>query len=96
MSRMDRYQDPELIERLAGEYVLGTLRGLARARFERLAEERPHVRHAVDDWVQRLAPLAQQIPEVAPPRRVWRVSKPSYESRAHCLSVSSGRVAASG
>ena len=30
------YNNPELRDVLAGEYVLGTLRGKARARFERL------------------------------------------------------------
>ncbi len=71
MPGIDRYQDPELIERLAAEYALGTLRGLARVRFERLAQERPYVREAADAWARRLAPLARAVAEVTPPARVW-------------------------
>ncbi len=72
MSRIDRYQDRELVERLAAEYVLGTLRGLARARFEALAGQRPYIRSTVEMWEQRLHPLGVQAPSVPPPRRVWR------------------------
>jgi anti-sigma-K factor RskA len=72
MPGIDRYRDPELVARLAAEYVLGTLRGLARARFERLAVERPSVRRAIDAWERRLVPLARGVEEVLPPARVWR------------------------
>ena len=41
------YRDPQLIDQLAGEYVLGTLTGAPRARFERLLRERADVRSAV-------------------------------------------------
>ena len=38
---------PEVIDRLASEYVLGTLEGGARRRFQQLMLERPAVRVAV-------------------------------------------------
>lgn len=72
MSRIERYQDPEVYERLAGEYVLGTLRGGALRRFERLMGERPYIRHAVDTWEERLNPLAEILPEMMPDPRVWK------------------------
>ncbi|HHB13191.1 MAG TPA: hypothetical protein ENK62_08335 [Chromatiales bacterium] len=72
MPRLDRYQDPELVDRLAAEYVLGTLRGLARARFEALCNQRSYIRAAVEAWERRLAPLAGRAGAVAPPARVWR------------------------
>ncbi|GIL39828.1 anti-sigma factor [Roseiterribacter gracilis] len=58
------------IERLAGEYVLGTLRGPARRRFARLLDEDPHVRAEVDAWNRRLAPLERAATPVPPPTRV--------------------------
>jgi len=72
MSRVKRYQDPEVYERLAGEYVLGTLRGGALRRFERLMHERPHIRYAVDTWEDRLNPLAESLPDTVPDPRVWK------------------------
>jgi anti-sigma-K factor RskA len=72
MSRVKRYQDPEVYERLAAEYVLGTMKGRALARFERLLYERPYIRYAVEMWEEKLNPMIETIPEVAPPKRVWQ------------------------
>ncbi len=72
MSGVRRYQDPELYERLAAEYVLGTLRGRARARFERLLRERPYIRYAVEVWEARLNPLAEALPPERPDPAVWQ------------------------
>lgn len=66
------YNQPELLDRLAAEYVLGTLRGRARARFERMLLDLPEARAAVDEWQSRLGGLADAIPEQTPPARVWR------------------------
>jgi anti-sigma-K factor RskA len=65
------YDRPELLDRLAAEYALGTLRGPARRRFERLLRDLPAARAAVHAWQQRLAGLATSIPAATPPRRVW-------------------------
>ncbi len=67
-----RYSNPQLIERLAAEYVLGTLHGGARRRFERLLADRFDVRLAVTVWEKRLTPLANSIAPVKPPAHVWR------------------------
>ena len=68
---MDYRRHPELIERLAAEYALGTLRGQARKRMQRLAREDAVVRRAIAEWEARLVPMASAVPEVEPPRRVW-------------------------
>ena len=52
------YRDPQLIDQLAGEYVLGTLTGAPRARFERLLRERADVRSAVWRWESYLGGLS--------------------------------------
>lgn len=67
-----RYRDPNLRTMLAGEYVLGTLAGRARRRFERLLEEDPVLRGEVQSWEAMLSPLAESLPEQAPRARVWR------------------------
>ncbi|HEX2013240.1 MAG TPA: anti-sigma factor [Roseateles sp.] len=65
------YSRYELAEKLAAEYALGTLRGGARRRFERLLPAHPGLQQALQDWQQRLQPLAAPVAPVEPPARVW-------------------------
>ena len=68
-----RYRNkPELQDRLAAEYVLGTLRGRARLRFQSWLRDDAALRRIVTEWEQRLAPMAAGVAEVAPPGRVWK------------------------
>jgi anti-sigma-K factor RskA len=64
---MVRYDRPELRDRLAAEYALGTLHGSARRRFERLLVTNRALRDAVSEWQDRLAPLGEGLEPVAPP-----------------------------
>ena len=64
--------DAALVDNLASEYVLGTLRGPARRRFDRLMTDRADVRFAVWRWERRLNGLAEGIVPKKPPRRVWK------------------------
>ncbi len=57
---------------LAAEYVLGTLRGKARDRFELWLRSDPQLRQEVNAWQEHLLPLATALPEQAPSERVWR------------------------
>ena len=66
------YHTPELRERLAAEYVLGTMPALARRRFERLLAADPELRRAVADWHSRFDPIDRGAPAQEPPARVWR------------------------
>jgi anti-sigma-K factor RskA len=67
-----RYDDPQLRELLAGEYVLGTLPARARARFERLMRADPELARLVDLWSARLSPLDAPTRPEPPPPRVWQ------------------------
>ncbi len=67
-----RYEDPELRERLAAEYVLGTLPIRSRRRFERLMTEDPALARVVAVWADRLAPIDAATVAEEPPARVWR------------------------
>jgi anti-sigma-K factor RskA len=66
-----KYADPELGDRLAADYALGTLRGPARRRFERLLSRDAQLRDLAEDWEFRVNLLAESAPAVAPPPRVW-------------------------
>jgi anti-sigma-K factor RskA len=65
------YGNPRLADALAAQYVAGTLRGRARARFEALLPSHPALQRAVREWQGRLMPLTGVLPEQAPPARVW-------------------------
>ena len=69
---MVTYKNPELRDKLAAEYVLGTLIGRARARFQSLLRYDAGLKQLVADWEARLAPLALAAGEIAPSPRVWR------------------------
>jgi anti-sigma-K factor RskA len=66
------YSRPILADRLAAQYVLGTLRGGARGRFETLLPAHPALRDAVTGWQARLASLASVVAPVEPSPATWR------------------------
>lgn len=68
---MNLIQHPELLDRLASSYALGTLRGGARRRFETLAREQAPVRAAALIWQSRLASLNELQPQAQPSPAVW-------------------------
>ena len=63
---------PDRAGALAAEYVLGTLRGRARQRFERVARTNRALADAVREWEERLLPLAEALPPVVPPAHIWQ------------------------
>lgn len=67
-----KYESALLIDELAARYVLGTLRGPARRRMERICQQNVSARKAVLRWEDRLAELADQAAPVQPPAVVWR------------------------
>ncbi len=66
-----RYTHPALLEHLASNYVLGTLRAGARRRFERLLADRADVCALVTQWEIRLGQLAVSVAPVKPSARLW-------------------------
>jgi anti-sigma-K factor RskA len=65
------YSRPSLADRLAAEYVLGTLQGPARRRFEALLPAHPALRQAKQAWERRLVQLSEATPPVTPSPQVW-------------------------
>jgi anti-sigma-K factor RskA len=66
-----RYDNAATRQALAAEYVLGSLRGPARRRFERLMAQRPDWREEVERWSEQLAGFAASVPEAPPAPAVW-------------------------
>lgn len=67
-----RYRDSQVQEQLAREYVLGTMSAAVRRRFQRLLHADAGLQAHVREWEQRLQPLADGVPALPPPHRVWR------------------------
>ncbi len=65
------YRNPDLATQLAGRYVIGTLRGPARRRFERLVVTEPAIDREVRQWERWLQPLADGVPPIDPPHEIW-------------------------
>jgi anti-sigma-K factor RskA len=66
-----KHDDPKLIDALAAEFVLGTLGGRARRRFERWRSKEWHVERRVQAWEERLAGLALRLTPMRPSPHVW-------------------------
>jgi anti-sigma-K factor RskA len=68
---MNLTQHPELLDRLAASYALGTLRGRPRNRFEAMAREQAPVRAAALIWQARLSSMAELQYSAQPAPAVW-------------------------
>ena len=66
------YGRSELADALAADYVIGTMPGAARRRFEALLPAHAGLRRATAEWQERLMPLTAAIDPVQPSGDVWR------------------------
>ncbi|WP_370153048.1 MULTISPECIES: anti-sigma factor [Pseudomonadota] len=87
-----KVEHPRLKQALAAEYVLGTLAGRARRRFERLLAARSDLRDEVRWWERRLAPLQHGFTPQTPRDVVWA----AIEKQINASKVTPLRVAAGG
>lgn len=71
--------NPALQDKLASEYVLGTLRGGARRRFEKWLMQDAALRQITEKWEAHLVPMAEFSVPVPAPKTVW----PALEKRLH-------------
>jgi anti-sigma-K factor RskA len=77
------YGRSDLADALAAEYVLGTLRGGARRRFEALLPAHAALREATAMWQERLMPLTAALEPVQPAGEVWRRISDRLDRRRH-------------
>jgi anti-sigma-K factor RskA len=87
------YSKPELADRLAAEYVLGTLRGPARRRFETLLLAHPALERARQDWERRLSPLSSVSTPVSPSSLAWTRIEQRLFAEAAMVSAAGTAVA---
>ncbi len=66
------YGRSDRADALAADYVIGTLRGAARRRFEALLPAHAELREATMAWRDRLMPLTAVLAPVQPSSEVWR------------------------
>ena len=90
----------DVLDLLAAEFVLGTLAGAARRRFERWRDADPFVERRVRAWEDRLAGLAFQLEPVTPSPGVWvsieRQIGPVLQGRWRALAASIAAIAVLG
>lgn len=67
-----KLQNPELQDMLAAEYILGTLHGRARLRFEYYMTLIPALRISVQRWSEKLHGLDAALKPVIPKKCVWK------------------------
>jgi len=60
------------LDAVCGEYVVGTLRGAARRRFERALREEPLVAQRLRHWQGNFTPRSTPMIEVPPSPQVWK------------------------
>lgn len=60
---------------LAAEYVIGTLQGLARRRYETYLDTYPELRQAIKQWQGDFDSLVDTLPEVKPNSTLWEQIK---------------------
>jgi anti-sigma-K factor RskA len=87
-----RLNNQELRERLAAEYVLGTLSGAVRSRFKQLLKYDIWLQRIVAAWEARLLPLAGTTPEIEPPAHVWDAIRSQIRGARTAPSPSEGRL----
>ena len=65
------YLNQELQHALAAEYVLGTLRGKARLRFQKLQLRHPELKQITHQWENHINSLGEQLKPVSPDPIIW-------------------------
>ena len=84
----------ELLDRLAAEYTLGTMRGGARRRVDKALPNEPLWAQAVMHWQQQLLPLDDRVAPVPAPDALWsRIERHAFGAPAGAP-ASAGPVAA--
>lgn len=76
------YTKESLRNALAAEYVLGTLRGSARRRFQKLILSNQTIAETVSLWEQYINGMGEKIPPVQPDAKVWKVIQSRIDYRS--------------
>lgn len=72
MSELNRYQNPEVFEKLAMSYAAGTLHGRARRRFEALKQKHFYLEATTNSYESKFGSLVELLPNEKPSDQVWK------------------------
>lgn len=81
----------DLMDILAAQYALGTMRGGARRRLEALAKKNSDLRRRMDVWASRLGGLAELQGAKEPPERVWEKVSKDLAREAQAAPIAGGQ-----
>ena len=88
------YERPQLLDKLAAEYVLGSMSTRARRRFSRLLLDSTAAQRAVAGWQTQLAPLNASVTPVPPPNRLWQAvaarTRPAHDAPGWLDKITAG------
>ncbi len=87
------YGRRDLADALAAEYVIGTMRGGARRRFESLLPAHAVLREATLAWQERLMPMTAALDPVQPSGDVWRRISDRLDRRKNVVAGTWDRLA---
>ena len=90
------YSDPDLLARLAADYVLGTMPPRTRRRFEKIALDSPAARRALRAAEEQLLPFAAQVAPRQPSDRVWRAIEARVQPAGRASSGAAATVRSPG
>ena len=80
MSELNRYQNPEVFEKLAMAYAAGTLHGRARQRFEKLKDEHFYLEATTSAFESKFGTLVELLPDERPSDQVWKNIQSSIQA----------------
>lgn len=86
-----RYDNPDIRDLIITKYVVGTLRGQAKKRFLALVASRSDWQDALQQVSQRVHLLADTLPAMPPPTRVWQTIQAKIFGAVEDLKPSIGR-----
>ena len=89
---MNLLNHPDLLDRLAASYALGTLRGGARRRFESLARQSATVRAAALIWQERFASMTELQAVDKPSPNVWKRIENLLDAQPGAASAKEGAM----
>jgi len=82
MSELNRYQNPEVFEKLAMAYAAGTLHGRARQRFEKLKDEHFYLEATTSAYESKFGSLVELLPNERPSDQVWKNIESTLKAEA--------------
>lgn len=87
MSELNRYQNPEIFEKLAMSYAAGTLHGRARQRFEKLKDEHFYLEATTSAYESKFGSLVELLPNERPSDQVWKNIQSSIKAESVAASA---------